>query len=286
MKWPGPLRPMYKNNSTDHFFHHGEKLMKGTINRCTAACLTILFVTLTAIAAHADELAQANNPLAHMKSVALQNYYMGDVTESDKALNQFWFRYAQPVDRWLIRASLPVNTFPTPPDGNTDTGLGDFNVFAAYLLDIDKPGVTFGIGPQVTLPTNTQEGLGTDKWSAGFANVLFNAESKLFQYGYLLTWQTSFAGPGDEPYVNAGALQPFAFLQLGSGWYLRAVPIWMYNFQNDSYNIPLGVGIGKVIISGNKVFNMYLEPQFSVAHDGPGQAEWQVLCGFNIQFKE
>jgi len=39
--------------------------------------------------------------------------------------------------------SLPINSFPTPfPDGDDkETGIGDFNIFAAYLMDTD-PGVT------------------------------------------------------------------------------------------------------------------------------------------------
>ena len=31
----------------------------------------------------------------------------------------------------LLSAALPLNSFPTPPDGDTTTGLGDFNLFAA-----------------------------------------------------------------------------------------------------------------------------------------------------------
>jgi hypothetical protein len=32
----------------------------------------------------ADEAAQANNPLANMKAFNLQNYYIGELTESDE----------------------------------------------------------------------------------------------------------------------------------------------------------------------------------------------------------
>jgi hypothetical protein len=183
-----------------------------------------------------------------------------------------------------MRASLPVNTYPTPPDGSKDTGLGDFNVFAAYLIDTGNPAVSFGIGPQLTMPTATDDDLGSEKWSAGFANVLFNAESKKFQYGYLLTWQASFAGDSDRENVNVAAFQPFAFYQLGGGTYLRAAPIWMYNLENDDYSVPLGIGIGQVIKREKVVFNLFVEPQFSILDDGPGQPEWQIFLGFNMQF--
>jgi hypothetical protein len=116
--------------------------------------------------------------------------------------------------------------------------------------------------------------------------VLFNASSPKFQYGYLLTWQGSFAGAGDRASVNTGAFQPFAFYQLGKGTYLRSAPIWVYNFQNDGYSVPLGLGVGQVIPKGDTVYNIFVEPQFSVADKGPGWPKWQIFVGFNMQFKQ
>lgn len=236
----------------------------------------------------ADAAAQANNPLANMTALNFQNYYIGRVTETSDDANQFWVRFAQPLEvyqtRWIMRASLPVNTYPNLMDGGHDTGLGDFNIFAAYLLDTGNPAVSFGFGPQLTMPTATKDELGSEKWSAGFANVLFNANSHRFQYGYLLTWQASFAGSHDRANVNTGALQPFGFYQLGEGYYLRSAPIWVYNFANDDYSVPLGVGLGKVIKAGKTVFNLFVEPQVSVLDRGPGSPDWQIFAGFNMQF--
>jgi hypothetical protein len=253
------------------------------------ALLPALWLTSEARADnHADAAAQANNPLANMTAFNLQNYYIGELTKSDDSANQFWLRFAQPFSiaktDWLMRASLPINTFPTPPDNDKETGIGDFNIFAAYLIDTGNPAVSFGIGPQLTAPTAGKDELGSEKWSAGVANVLFNAGSSRFQYGYLLTWQASFAGADDRSDVNTGAFQPFAFYQLGKGLYLRSAPIWVYNFENDDYSIPLGLGIGKVIKRNKTVFNMFIEPQISVADRGPGFPEWQIFAGFNMQF--
>ena len=238
----------------------------------------------------ASAAAQANNPLANMTAFNLQDYYIGDLTESDDTANQFWMRYAKPFSvgqsDWLLRASLPVYSYPVGASGDTETGLSDLNVFAAYLIDTGNPAVSFGIGPQVTAPTASKDELGSGKWSAGFANVLFNAESKQFQYGYLLTWQASFAGDSDRQDVNVAALQPFAFFQLGGGTYLRAAPIWVYNLENDDYSVPLGIGVGQVIKKGKTVYNVFAEPQFSVADEGPGQPEWQIFVGLNMQFLE
>ncbi|MDS4030917.1 MAG: hypothetical protein RKO66_12700, partial [Candidatus Contendobacter sp.] len=81
----------------------------------------------------------------------------------DDSANQVWFRFAKPFSvsdtHWILRASLPVNTFPTTPEGDRETGIGDFNMFAAYLIDIDDPAVSFGFGPQITAPTASKDGL-------------------------------------------------------------------------------------------------------------------------------
>jgi len=236
----------------------------------------------------ADAAAQANNPLANMKAFNLQNYYIGELTESDENANQFWMRYAQPFSiaktDWLMRASLPINTYPTPPDASHETGLGDFNIFAAYLFDMPDPALSVGLGPQLTAPTATDDALGSEKWSAGFAQVTFDARSPKYQYGYLLTWQASFAGEDDRDDVNVGAFQPFFFYQLGGGTYLRSAPIWVYDFENDGYSVPLGLGVGQVLKKGNTVFNFFVEPQYSVADNGAGYPEWQIFFALNMQF--
>lgn len=252
--------------------------------------LPLLWVSCTANAAPKPkaDTSQANNPLARMTSFSMQNYYIGDVSDTDKDANQFWLRYAKPFSlgdsHWLLRASLPVNTYPSPPSAEHQTGIGDMNLFASWLIDTGKPGLNFGFGPQLTAPTATDDSLGTEKWSAGLVNVMFDTSSPKFQYGYLASWQHSFAGEGYRSAVNMGSFQPFLFYQLGGGTYLRATPIWSYNFQDDSYSMPLGLGIGQVIRKQNTVYNFYIEPQGSIADHGPGQPRWQVLAGLSLQF--
>jgi len=237
--------------------------------------------------------ADANNPLANMTAFNLHDYYIGELTGADgegsnESANQFWARYAKPFSlgksSWLLRASLPVNSYPVKSDGSTSTGLGDLNVFAAWLVDVGVDGLSFGVGPQVTAPTATKDGLGTEKWSAGLVNVLFDGRSARFQYGYLLSWQGSFAGSSNATDVNLGTFQYFAFYQLGKGHYLRSAPIWLYDFEKDTYSVPIGLGYGKVFKRKSTVFNAFVEPQWSAADKGAGYPEWQVFLGFNMQF--
>ena len=253
----------------------------------TATGVLVTALVAGPVAAQSDAAAQANNPLANTKALNFQNQYTGELSGLDRDANQFFLRYAQPFSalggEWLMRATLPVNTVPQPAGGD-ETGLGDFNVFAAYLFDTGNPAVSFGFGPQVTIPTATDDAVGSEKWSLGIANVLFNASSPKVQWGYLLTWQASVAGEDDRADVSIGAFQPFGFYQLGQGWYLRSAGIWTYDFETDNYAVPIGLGAGKVFQTDLATINAFVEPQYSIATDGAGQPEWGIFAGLNFQF--
>lgn len=239
-------------------------------------------------AAASSAAAQANNPLANTKSLNLQDQFYGDLSGVNENANTLYLRAAVPFEAFgstvISRATLPINTFPTGPGGDHETAIGDFNFFAAYLIDMGNPGISFGIGPQITAPTATDDALGSEKWSAGFANVMFNATSAKIQWGYLLTWQKSFAGDDDRADVNLGALQPFVFYQLGGGTYLRSSAVMTYDFENDAYTVPVSLGVGQVTRLSNGVLNMFFEPQVSLATDGDGQPDWGFFGGINFQF--
>ena len=228
--------------------------------------------------------ANANNPLADMRAFNLHNYYIPELSGLDENANTFWLRYAQPFGRWLFRGSLPVSRVPTG-SGTSTSGLGDFNAFAAYLFDTGDPAVSFGFGPQVTMPTASEDETGTGRWQGGLASVYFNAKSQRFQWGGLVTWQTDFAGDDDRPGTNLLALQPFYFLQLGKGLYVRGAPIFVFDLENDTYHIPVGLGLGQVIPTPKVVYNVFIEPQFTILDRGAGQPQLQLFVGFNMQFQ-
>jgi hypothetical protein len=235
-------------------------------------------------AARAPSSADANNPLAQFTAFNIHNYYIPTLTEmDDQNANTFWVRYAQPFGKWLFRASLPVSRMPTG-DGTTTSGLGDFNAFAAYQLDLGKPGVSFGVGPLIVAPTASEDETGTGRWQGGLSAILFNARSSAVQWGGLVTWQTDFAGDDDRPGTNVLAIQPFYFVQLGKGLYVRSSAIMAFNLETDSYNVPVGLGIGKVVPTSGAVFNIFVEPQFTILDRGAGQPELQIFVGFNTQF--
>jgi hypothetical protein len=138
-----------------------------------------------------------------------------------------------------------------------------------------------GIGPQLTIPTATDRVLGTGKWQAGLAAIVIDPSPKGI-LGGLVTWQTSFAGQSDRPDVNTLTAQPFVIHNLPDGWYLRSVGTWNFNLRNGDYYIPVGLGAGKVWKSGTTLMNLFVEPQWTVAHEGNGFPKFQVFAGLNL----
>ena len=132
-------------------------------------------------------------------------------------------------------------------------------------------------------PTASESILGSGKLQAGFALVAFFANSPTFQFGSLITWQASFAGESDRNDMNLGAFQPFYFWQLGKGTYLRGAPIWVFDFEKETFHVPLALGIGKVVKVDRTVFNLFIEPQYSILTEVT-QPQFQLFTGINLQF--
>ncbi|MCF8713991.1 hypothetical protein JM658_04045 [Joostella atrarenae] len=233
--------------------------------------------------------AQANNPLANMTALNFHNYYMPKLSNSpdEQYMNTTWLRFAKPFSagKLLLRVSSPISTIGVPQGGGnvkSVSGLGDVNAFMSYNF-VSNSSSTVGAGPLITAPTATNELLGTGKWQGGFALVAFISKSPVFQYGALVTWQTSFAGQSDRESTNNAAVQPFYFWQLGEGFYLRGVPIWYFDFKNDAYSVPMALGLGKVVKVGDTMINCFVEPQYSIITGGV-QPIFQVFTGINLQF--
>lgn len=265
--------------------------MEMSVHKCVrfAVLLLVLATGLSAsdpVSAQepsAEVLAKANNPLADLTAFNLQNYHASALygAPSEVTTNTFWARFAQPTGPVLWRASLPIRTVPHP-DGDIN-GIGDLDLFAAYLLK-NSPSGTLGLGPMVTFNTAERAELGTGKTLAGLAAVSFAVPSPIFQVGGLLTWLTDVGGDEARDEVSVMAAQPFAFWQLGGGTYLRTAPIWTFDLRNGNYTIPFGFGIGKVVKNGKTAFNIFIEPQWTILHEGAGQPKFQLYAALNMQF--
>jgi len=248
---------------------------------------TVLFVLNCGLARadNAEIANKSNNPLSLAPGLNFQDYYTPELYDSDAHTNDFLLRGTLPVASGdfigvpqLLRATLPVSTRPDPHSGYS-TGIGDLNIFDIFLLKTD--GVQLGIGPQITAPTAEHDELGSGKWQAGLAAVAIDASPRGL-LGALVQYQSSFAGDSDRQHVETATFQPFLMHNLTQGWYLRSTGTWTYDLKNDTHYIPIGFGVGKASKVGSNVYNLFVEPQWTVDHKGEGLPKFTLVAGLNI----
>jgi hypothetical protein len=228
--------------------------------------------------------AQAQNPLASLKALNFQNYFLPEET-----ITNTFIRLAMPhfKGRLLWRLTVPILTMPVPgDDSKIMAGLGDVNFFASVNI-IQNPTTTFGIGPFVVFPTTVgtndlRDTVGS-KWQVGGAMLIFKAISPVVSMGALITYQIS-VGNLDLQDQSLLVAQPFGAFQIGKGWYLRSAGIWTFDFENGYYTVPLGLGVGKVLKAGKTIINAFMEPTFTVFSNNPNAPIFQLYSGVNLQF--
>ena len=177
-------------------------------------------------------------------------------------------------------AGLPE--IPNPIQGNGATGLGDIN-YSLFFSPVKYDKVIWGIGPSITIPSATDDELGSEKWSAGPTGVVL-FQPKWGTFGMLGRHLGSFAGDSDRKDINQSLFEPFLNYNLPNGWYLLTDLIITANWDLDSsdiWTVPLGGGFGKLFKIGEQAINARTEAYYNV--EKPDNApDWQ--WGFQIQF--
>jgi hypothetical protein len=117
-------------------------------------------------------VASANNPLAPITAINFQNYYLPTLyLLPEQHANEMQLRGVFATTRMIVRATLPVSNAPTG-FATSVSGLGDLNVFDAFLLTKEGAKNQFGIGPlllpplQPTMRWEMASGKGARPWSS------------------------------------------------------------------------------------------------------------------------
>ncbi|MHC5026407.1 MAG: neuromedin U [Planctomycetota bacterium] len=246
-----------------------------------------------------DLAAAAQNPIASSISVPFENtlrFHSGVDDETSYVLN---FQPVIPVklnDEWNLinRPIIPIMYVPGFVDGipgiggepagfDDAFGLGDIN-YTAFLSPSNSEGLIWGLGPSLTLPTATDDALGSGKWSAGpsFVGLVIR---KPVLAGVLVRHIWSFAGDSDRRSVNQSMLQPFINYNLEDGWYLMTAPVFTYDWAADSnrWSIPLGGGVGRLMTWGDQPVNMNLQLYYDLEHTDTS-SDFQLKFVFQLLF--
>jgi hypothetical protein len=179
----------------------------------------------------------------------------------------------------LIHVEQPVITNATAP-GGTQTGAGGTTLynFSAFKAG----GITYGAGPLVVLPTESNTNFGPEKWQAGLAGLLV-ASPKWGLLGGIFTYQHAF-GRGAGPITQQWALQQYFHYNLRSGMFLQSEGATVINSGRGPRAVPVGLGIGRVWKYGpGGTLSAFIEPQYSVWRRGAGAPTWQLFSGISVQ---
>jgi len=232
----------------------------------------------------AADLAKSNNPLADVTALSFENYYdptLYGVPNSNA--NTFDLRGVLVAGRQIIRATLPIQTTPVG-GGEYKSGVGDVALFDAITISKQGAKNQWAVGPLLVTPTAADDALGSGKWQGGAALIGIFPIGGGSMLGFLATWQHSFAGDDARNTTNVSTLQPFGTYSIGGGYYVSSKGIMVFDFENDRYLIPLGVGFGKAFRAGNHMVNAFIEPEFTVYHKGAGQPVIQLYMGIKWQW--
>ena len=162
-------------------------------------------------------------------------------------------------------------------------GIGN-TTFTAFLSPKDSGKLIWGVGPAVVVPTNTDDSLGADRWSAGPSFVALTMPGK-WVIGSLFSNVWDFAG-SDDVDVNFFTWQYFINYNLPNGWYLTSQPIITANWEADSGNkwtVPFGGGVGKIFKIGKQPMNSQLQVFYNVERPENGP-EWQLRLQLQFLF--
>jgi hypothetical protein len=256
--------------------------------------LTILIfttcITYGQDASNSDLAKQAQNPVANLISLPLQNNTNFSIGPDDETQNILNIQPVWPVsinDNWnlITRTILPVVSQPNILTGGEGriNGLGD-TTFTGFFSPKDSGKLIWGAGPVFLIPTATDDALGSDKWGAGASVVLLTMPGK-WVVGSLFSNVWSFAGSGDQD-VNLFTWQYFINYNLPNKWYLTSAPIITANWEADSDNtwtVPFGGGIGKIFNIGKQPMNGQISAYYNVEKPELGP-DWQLRIQLQFLF--
>jgi hypothetical protein len=274
--------------------------------RLICFCPPLLVVYPVIADTETDLAKQSQNPVANIISLPFENNAFFDVGPSGKGMYTTNIKPVYPMGigeslNLINRVVLPVvylegqDAMDIPADEEIDIGgnlvfpgtssefgLGNIQ-YMAYFSPA-KPGkIIWGLGPALEIPTNTDNALGTDTWSAGPAAVVLTMPGN-WVVGFLAQNIWDFAGDDDEPSINKSTLQPIINYNLDDGWYLSATTTMTANWEADSgdeWTVPLGGGFGRLVLFGKQPVDLKLMSYWNAEKPEFG-ADWSMQ--FTVKF--
>jgi hypothetical protein len=232
----------------------------------------------------------AQNPVANMISVPLQNNSNFKIGPYDRTQNIFNIQPVIPIELnedWMLinRTITPLIYQPfVCQESGGKFGLGDIN-HTTWLAPAKPGAILWGVGPIISFPTATDDILGSGKWSAGPSAVALMMNGPWVN-GVLINNIWDFAGESDRPHVNQMLIQYFINYNLPKGWFLTTAPILTANWKaksGDQWIVPFGGGVGKVLKIGKQPLSCTAQAYYNSVRP-TGSAEWTLRLQIALLF--
>jgi len=236
----------------------------------------------------AAKLANPNAPMASLTFRLQYRTFDGDLPgASSQDGTAIMFQPTFPFslengDVIFFRPNIPIQlSAPTIDPGNGDfkseSGLGDI-VFDIAYGRTTKTGMLYAGGIVASLPTATEDALGTDRYSMG-PEFMIGKLSKKYVLGIFPSHLWDVGGSGDAD-VNLTNIQVFGTYLPGGGWNVGISPIMSYDHNSHQWTIPLNFTFGKTVIWSGRPWKLSAEINYYVEQSDAFGPEWFI--GINV----
>lgn len=180
--------------------------------------------------------------------------------------------------------------------GNPDLGPGTVNVRGNGFGDI-LSGFFFsrkarqkksylGIGPVVTMPTASNELLGSDQWTLG-PGAHFSTEIGRLSTGFFIWQSWGLTNDPAKKAVNQLFGKPYFIYAVSEKWSLIYVPLGLSHSwkspSGDDWTVPIGGGVRRLFRMGDKKVGLQFQAFDYVARK-PTDPEWELRCTIEFLF--
>lgn len=255
-----------------------------------ASAFLLLMATSAVAEDDADELARkVSNPASFMISVPVHSDFdVGRWEDGDTysatldvepvipfSLNENWNLISH-TDFPLVYSD-PLGT----PGGRF--GLGDISQNLSFTPARHGP-LIWAFGPEISLPTATDDRFGSGKLSIGPSGLLL-LQTKTASIGISASHLWSVAGEGDRPRVSQTELQPFVAWHIGGGRTISANVDFTYDWTAKDYTLPVSLSYSQIVRVGQQTLSLSVGAKYWIEgpHDGP---QWGLKAGVTFLFPQ
>lgn len=235
----------------------------------------------------AQKLANPNAPMASLTFRLQHRIFDGDLPDASQTGTALVFQPSFPFslengDVIFFRPAIPIQlSAPSPDPGgmgfSSESGLGDIAFDVAYGRTT-KTGMLYAGGIIVSLPTATNDALGTDRFTMG-PEFMIGKLTKKWVIGAFPNHQWDVGGSGDKD-ISLTTIQLFGTVLPGGGWNYGTSPIITFDHISDQWTIPLNFTLGKTVIWNGRPWKLSAELNYYVEQADAFGPQWFI--GLNV----